>query len=454
VNTAWGFTLRGEGTDTLELDIYDVIGESFWSDGVTAKDVRRKLKDAKGAKLIKLRVNSGGGDVIDGFAIYNLLSQHPARVEADVDALAASMASVILMAADEIRIASNAMVMIHNPWGMEMGEADDLRRWADVLDKMRDQIADTYAARTGQPRDKLLELMAAETWLTAQEAKELGFVDKIVASKKGKAATRAMAGLDLSRFEKPPSEFASAVAQARFGAAVTSALPAPDPTADMAAQTPPGPVARVEHQPTPNGDEETTMSQPAVMNLVAIATVLGFAAEAAASADEQSIIASIKKLKTSARVGGEIEALVGVTGDAAIGAVRALKETQVQFQELGAEVSKLKVSNARRDFETARDQGLKDKKLTPAVAKMYSDRFDKAVAEGADGASVVADLQGFLAVAPRINSAAVPPANGGGDALQYNGKSWAQLEPMEKHRLKAENPELYDLMRREAEAAY
>lgn len=215
-NPALAFVVRGEGTETLEIDVYDDIGESWWGEEtVSAKSVRRTLKEAKGAKTILLRVNSRGGDVFDGFAIYNLLAEHPARVEADVDALAASMASVIIMAADEIRIAANAMIMVHNPWSFALGEAEDLRGTADLLDKLRGQMVDAYVARTGLARERVIEMMDAETWMTASEAKEHGFVDLVKPSQKGPEKTKALASIDLRGFERAPAVFAAAIRRAR-----------------------------------------------------------------------------------------------------------------------------------------------------------------------------------------------------------------------------------------------
>ncbi len=209
------FAVRGSGGGTLEIDVYDAIGESWWGDGVTAKAVRRVLKENAKATLIKLRVNSRGGDVWDGFAIYELLREHQARVEADVDALAASMASVIIMAADEIRMAPGAMLMIHNPWTIALGEAEDLRSTAELLDKLQGQIADAYAARTKLARDRVIEMMNAETWMTPSEALALGFADEVKPAK-GAESAKALAGLDLRGFERAPAVFAAAVDAAKL----------------------------------------------------------------------------------------------------------------------------------------------------------------------------------------------------------------------------------------------
>lgn len=210
---AMAFTVRGEGSETLELDVYDVIADS-WMGGVSARAVRAAIKNSA-AKLIKVRINSGGGDVFQAYAIYNLLAQSKARVEVSIDALAASAASVLAMAGDDISIGANAWVMIHNPTGALAGEAQELRDWADVLDKIRMQIADTYVARSGGKLDqaKALELMAAETWMDAGQAKKYGLVDSITPLKGGsaKASARAFASLSVRGHEHVPEEVRRAI---------------------------------------------------------------------------------------------------------------------------------------------------------------------------------------------------------------------------------------------------
>lgn len=204
----WAFNLRGEGTDTLELDIYDVIGEGWFFDGVTAKNVRSKLRAAGDVKLIKVRINSGGGDVFDGLAIYNLLAQHSARVEVDIDGLAASMASVIAMAGDEVRMGASAFMMIHNPWTVAVGESSEMREAADLLDKMQGSLADAYVARTGIAKDDVLAMMNAETWFSSAEAVAKGFADKVVSTKKAqkKAAATAFAALRIEDCLNAPDQ--------------------------------------------------------------------------------------------------------------------------------------------------------------------------------------------------------------------------------------------------------
>lgn len=218
--------------DAFEIDVYDDVMDSYW--GVSARYMRAVLKYVQ-ASQINLRINSEGGDVFEGFAIYNLLAQHPANVHASIDCKAFSIASVLAMAADEITMASNAWMMIHNPWGGAQGSADSLRSWADVLDQMREQCADIYAARTGKDRKDILKMMAAETWLPASEAKKMGFCDKIVDLKRGQqpqqvqAQARAFAVLRLDDYSNVPDELRDRVLASRKQTAGRGAQAARDP---------------------------------------------------------------------------------------------------------------------------------------------------------------------------------------------------------------------------------
>ena len=166
--------------DTLELRIYDSIGESFWGGGVTAESVKQKLDEAGDVSKIVVRINSPGGDVFEGSAIYSLLSQHKAKVECYVDGLAASAAFTIAMAADTIHVSESAMMMLHNAWGMCVGDASDMEKTAELLDKISGTMRDVYSKRSGQSADEVQALMDAETWLTAEEAVENGFAEDMI----------------------------------------------------------------------------------------------------------------------------------------------------------------------------------------------------------------------------------------------------------------------------------
>lgn len=163
---------KASAPEEAEIFLYDEIG-GF---GVNAKGFIDSVRQMN-PKKITLRINSPGGSVFDGLAIYNFLKERDVTVQ--IDGLAASIASVIAMAGKEVKIAGNGFLMIHNPWGGAMGEAEDMRQTADLLDKIRDSLIGTYAEKTGKEHEKIKEWMENETWFSAQEAKENGFVDSI-----------------------------------------------------------------------------------------------------------------------------------------------------------------------------------------------------------------------------------------------------------------------------------
>jgi ATP-dependent protease ClpP protease subunit len=173
-----------------EIYLYGVIGASWFGDGITAKQFSDDLKALKGVDGIDLRINSEGGDVFDGKAMYTLLRDHGAEITVHIDGLAASAASYIAMAGDDIRISEAGFMMVHNAWGGAVGNAEELRRLASLLDTIDGTIRDVYAARTGLPAETVAELMAAETWMTAAEAKEKGFADTVVENLKIAAFVR------------------------------------------------------------------------------------------------------------------------------------------------------------------------------------------------------------------------------------------------------------------------
>lgn len=162
-----------------EIWLYDQIGASFFGDGVTAKSFQKDLAALGKVNVINLHINSPGGDVFDGFAIYNQLAQHPARIEVDVDGVAASIASIIAMAGTEIRIAKNAQMMIHNPRGFAAGDETEMQRVAALLRNVKDNLVTTYADRTGNKADRLSAWMDDETWFGAEAAVQNGFATSV-----------------------------------------------------------------------------------------------------------------------------------------------------------------------------------------------------------------------------------------------------------------------------------
>lgn len=176
-----GFRLAIPKTEELpaELWIYDEIGPMS---GITAQAVASALKQVASDRQLKIRLNSPGGSAFDGIAIYNLLQQR-GRVVVDIDGMALSAASLVAMAGDEIRMAENAMLMIHDPWTLTIGDAKDHQDAAERLEKLAGTLVSTYAARTGQSEKAVAEMMTAETWMTAGEALEFGFATSVMPNK-------------------------------------------------------------------------------------------------------------------------------------------------------------------------------------------------------------------------------------------------------------------------------
>lgn len=169
------YEIRNAEGDVATVRIYDEI--SYW--GISADDFARELEKITAAK-IEVQINSPGGNVFDGLAIYNALRMHPAEVTTRVDGIAASIASVIAQAGDHRIIVKSAQMMIHEAWGMAIGSAQEMRDFADLLDQQNDVIAGIYADRAGGDLDAFRELMRTDLYLTDAQALEHGLVDEIL----------------------------------------------------------------------------------------------------------------------------------------------------------------------------------------------------------------------------------------------------------------------------------
>lgn len=161
------------------ITMFEVIGEDWWTGGgVTAKRVSAALRSI-GNKDVTVKINSPGGDMFEGIAIYNLLRSHQAKVTIEVLGWAASAASIISMAGDEIRMGLGTFMMVHNAWGVVVGNRHDMREAAALFDGFDGAIADIYEARTGMKRKDIEKLMDAETFMGPSEAVEKGFADAV-----------------------------------------------------------------------------------------------------------------------------------------------------------------------------------------------------------------------------------------------------------------------------------
>lgn len=180
-----------EADDPNTVSIYDVIGEDWWTGGgFTAKRMAAALRTI-GAKEVTVKINSPGGDMFEGIAIYNLLRDHPAKVTVEVMGWAASAASIIAMAADEIKMGLGTFMMVHNAWGVVIGNRHDMRDGATLFDGFDSAIADIYEARTGMDRAAIVKLMDAETFMGPSEAVENGFADSIDSTRTEASASAA-----------------------------------------------------------------------------------------------------------------------------------------------------------------------------------------------------------------------------------------------------------------------
>lgn len=169
-----------ESGKSAEILLYGPVASSvMWGDEITPKDLKAELDKIGPGTDLNIYINSPGGEVFAGQAIYSMLSRFKGKKTVYIDGLAASIASVIAMVGDKVVIPKNAMMMIHKPWNWVIGNADELRKAADDIDKAEETANSVYQDKTKLSHDEIAEIMRAETWLTAEEAVEKGFADEI-----------------------------------------------------------------------------------------------------------------------------------------------------------------------------------------------------------------------------------------------------------------------------------
>ncbi|WP_082918436.1 ClpP-like prohead protease/major capsid protein fusion protein [Proteus hauseri] len=192
VNQKSWFRMQVKEDQTADIYIYDEIGG--W--GISARRFTEDLLSMGNLSHINLHIHSPGGEVFDGIAIYNQLKNHSATITVYIDGLAASMASVIAMVGDTVIMPKNAMMMIHKPWGVSWGDANDMREYADLLDKLENVLIPAYVAKTGKTTEEITAMLEQETWLDGDECVEHGFADKVI------EPVKAMASLTSKRIEE------------------------------------------------------------------------------------------------------------------------------------------------------------------------------------------------------------------------------------------------------------
>ena len=184
-----------------ELFLYGFVGDSFWDEGFTAREVIDALAAVGHDADITVRINSAGGYVQEGIAIYNALAMHKGKVTVQVDSVALSSASLIAMAGDDRIMLAGSLMMIHDAASITIGNADDHEVSRSMLDKMSSQFAAIYSSTTGKPADDIRTAMKAETWMTSDEAVEAGYATEAQDTK-----AKAVAAFDFRAFAHAPKE--------------------------------------------------------------------------------------------------------------------------------------------------------------------------------------------------------------------------------------------------------
>ncbi|MDC0728559.1 ClpP-like prohead protease/major capsid protein fusion protein [Phytobacter diazotrophicus] len=196
-SNSW-FRMKALAADEAEIYIYDEIG--FW--GVTARQFVSDLQALGDVSHINLHINSPGGDVFEGIAIFNALKFHGAAITVHIDGIAASMASVIAMVGNPVIMPENTMMMIHKPWGFAGGDANDMRDYADLLDKMESVLIPAYAEKTGKSAEEIAAMLEDETWMNGSECVAQGFADQTTPSLQAMACIQSKR---IEEFEKMPN---------------------------------------------------------------------------------------------------------------------------------------------------------------------------------------------------------------------------------------------------------
>jgi len=178
----WRFRNAAESeSGEVEMELFGPISEySWWGDEITPQMFKDELNAKGKGQPVTLLVNSPGGEVIAASVIRSIIQEYPGKVTADIIGLAASAATIVITGADHIRMRESALFMIHDPSGITWGTIDEIKQFLDILKTVKDTIVDTYQTKTGMKSEKLAKMMTDETWMTAREAKDYGFIDEVV----------------------------------------------------------------------------------------------------------------------------------------------------------------------------------------------------------------------------------------------------------------------------------
>jgi ATP-dependent protease ClpP protease subunit len=211
--------------DSAELELFGVVGEGWSDDGISARRVKRELRDIGSVATLRIKLSSVGGYVDEGVEIYQMFADHPAHTICTVGAQAVSCGSLIAVGCDEVIFHATSLWLAHNPWALAIGDYAALEKRAAGLKLMASVFADAYVAKTGKSKEEILSLMDEDRYMDAEEAKEWGFCTSILPSKKKPSASGARITSARSEFEAMKEDARSRLQRA---AAMVLSAPIPD----------------------------------------------------------------------------------------------------------------------------------------------------------------------------------------------------------------------------------
>ncbi len=390
-------TLAGTQGDDEEVtvSIEDAIGKSWDGEGATAKELRKLLPST--AKRISVDLMSGGGSAVEGLQIYNVLKEHPAHVTVNIGAYAASAATVIAMAGDDVTIAPNGIFMVHGARSLVSGTSDDLRKEADVLDMITGQAIDLYSEKSHLGREKIAEIVKAETYMTAKEALANGFVDRI---RTQKADVKQFASL----------------------------------TASMCTRELPASVR--EHFEAEAQQSHAAEEQQKETNMNDLTKTL---LAAAGVTDEAGLAQRVTHLL-------KLESTIGAaSAEEAVGIALAWKSSHEALPKLQGELAQLKADAEGRELDAALAKARDEKRVTPALEAQVREQLKSGdmTLKGAQA------MLAALAPIPALDAGRSQSEPGATAAVtQLNGKTFAQLSGAERAALRKQDPTLYDELKK------
>lgn len=438
------FNASSSGTE-VDIAITGVIGDDFWSDEpCTSDSVREALKTAPNAALIRAFIDTDGGDVWQGFGIYQVLSEHSARVEVTIGARAQSCGSLIAMAGDKISMHESSKLLVHNPWGIRVGDADRLEKTAKDLRNLQASFVTAYAAKTGMSEADTQALMNEDRLMDADEAMAKGFcTDVRKAPRKDKGAS-AMGDKELTDAMSKLRAKALTSARTLQIAAMAPPTPTPDPT--------PAPSA-------PEGKQKENHMNPIVLAALSLPE----------GATDSDILASITQLKASADASNKLVAAIGAkSADEALGTVAALQANLSQVDSAGHTKVLAALDSKNADEALGKIGALMGARERLATAESKLDALGKQ-AEQSERDEIIAKLEAdgkctpkqVTELFPNLNLAglkafaatAVAILKGDGKREAKNGaqKSYADMSNTERAELHASDPELFKQLRAQAQ---